>query len=234
MAPIDTPRRASVAGLDPRDARTTGVAYLGLALTGMLGFLLIRSRIFDPDDPAATVGHLLQHETMARLGIALELGVVITQVLAALGFFRLFRSVDPFAAGALATFGVMNAVAVLGSAAFLASALDVAIDPVGEQSSQLMYVVSNHFWGVGTVFFGLWLIPMGLLILRSGWAPRLLGWILIGGGFGYLLSAFVGYLAPDVPWVVSLLTLPATAGEFWMIGWLLVTGWRRSHRPTTE
>lgn len=51
-------------------------------------------------------------------------------------------------------------------------------------------MLGGSLWDVGAVFFGLWLIPMGFLTLRSG-VPRPLGWI------------------------------PATVGEFWMIGWLL-------------
>jgi hypothetical protein len=208
-----------------RDARTAGLLYLGLGLTGLLGFILIRTRLFDPDDPAATLAHLLENEQLARAGIALEMGVVVTQALAALWFYRLFRSVDAFAAGAIAVFGVVNAVAILVSAAFLATALQVALDPVGDPGlAQLMYLVSDNLWGVGALFFGLWLIPMGWCVLRSRWMPRLLGQILVVGGVGYVLSAFVRYLAPDAGVVADLLAVPATVGEFWMIGYLLIRG----------
>lgn len=218
---------ATAAGPDPAAARVTGLLYLGLGLSGMLGFLVIRPQLFDPDDPAATFTQLLEHETLARTGIALELALVVTQVLAALWFYRLFRPVDPFTAGATALFGTVNAVVVLGSAAFLATALDVAIDPVGEDTSQLMYVVSENLWGVGNVFFGLWLIPMGLAALRSGWTPRPLGWTLVVGGVGYLLSAFVNYVSPSAGPAADSLIVPAAVGEFWMIGWLLLRGLRR-------
>jgi hypothetical protein len=57
--------------------------------------------------------------------------------------------------------------------------------------------------------------------------PRALGWILVGGGIGYLLSAFIRYLAPDASLVADALTYPATAGEIWMIGYLLIRGVRR-------
>ena len=92
---------------------------------------------------------------MARLGIVLELGIVLTQALAAVWFYRLFRSVDTFAAGLVAVFGMVNAVAILGSAALLATALDVADDRSLAVSGgaaatvQLLYVISGHLWGVG-------------------------------------------------------------------------------------
>jgi hypothetical protein len=213
-----------------RTARVTGMFYLGLAITGGLGFLLIRGHLYVPDQPDATLNHLVDRETLARLGIAIEMGVVLTQTLAAVWFYRLFRSVDTFAAGCLAAFGLVNAVAILGSAALLTTALDVALDPTlvppGDAAGtvQLLYLLSGHLWDVGALFFGLWLVPMGWLVLRSGWMPRPLGWILIGGGAGYVCGAFVGQLVPDADVVTDALGLPATVGELWMVGYLLVRG----------
>jgi Domain of unknown function (DUF4386) len=219
-----------------RTARTTGLLYLGLALTGVLGFRVLRQGLFDANSPEATLTNLVDHETLARLGIALELGIVLTQALTAVWFYKLFRSVDTFAAGALAAFGMVNAVAILGSAALLATALEVALDPVGDAagSAQLMYLVSDNLWGVGALFFGLWLIPMGWLVLRSGWMPRPLGWILVAGGVGHVASAFVGYLTPDASVVEDALTVPASVAEFWMIGYLLIRGVNRRQLPVVS
>jgi hypothetical protein len=109
-------------------ARTTGLLYLGLAVTGVLGYQIVRGQLYVPDDPSATLSNLVEHTSMARLGIVLELSIVLTQALAAVWFYRLFRSVDSFAAGLIAAFGMVNAVAIMGSAAVLATALDVADD----------------------------------------------------------------------------------------------------------
>jgi Domain of unknown function (DUF4386) len=212
-----------------RTARTTGLLYLGLAFAGALGFLLIRPKLFAADDPDATLANLVAQESLARAGVAFELLIVLTQALVAVWFYRLFRTADALAAGGIAAFGLVNAVAILVSAALLATALQLALDPVGNAAAtvHMLYLASGNLWGVGALFFGLWLIPMGWCVLRSAWMPRALGWILIGGGIGYLLSGFVRYLAPDVPAVADALVYPATVGEFWMIGYLLVRGVRR-------
>ncbi|XVS61918.1 DUF4386 domain-containing protein [Actinosynnema sp. CA-299493] len=218
-----------------RTARTTGLLYLGLAVAGGLGFLLIRSQLFAAGDPPATLANLVQQETLARAGIAVELLVVVTQALAAGWFYRLFRTADPFAAAGIAAFGLVNAVVVLTSAAMLATALDVALEPMGDAAAtvQLLYLVSANLWGVGALFFGLWLIPMGWCVLRSGWMPRALGWVLIAGGVAYLLGAFVRYLVPGAEGVVDAFALPATVGEVWMVGYLLVRGvGARAHEET--
>ena len=109
------------------------------------------------------------------------------------------------------------------------TAVEAAIDPVGDAPTtvHLLYLLSGNLYGVGGMSFGLWLIPMGFCVLRSGWMPRPLGWVLIIGGVGYPLGAFIGYLAPEARVVAELVAAPAHVGEVWMVGYLLVRGVRR-------
>lgn len=210
--------------LDPRTARTTALLYLAMAVLAVPGFLVIRPLLFDPEDPAATAAGLLEHEALARTGVGLELALVAAQALVAAWFYRLFRRVDAFAAGTLAAFGMVNAVAILASAACLAAALTTALappfgaDPAG--AAQLLYVLAGSFWAVGALFFGLWLVPMGVLAARAR-MPRPLGWVLLAGGAGYVVHAFATQLAPTTAAATEPLTLLATVGELWIIGWLL-------------
>lgn len=203
-------------------ARVAGLFYLAMVPTGALSFLVIRPRLYDEASAEATLANLVSHETLARSGIGLELGLVLAQALAAVWLFRLFRRVDSFAAGTLAAFGLVNAAAIMVSAALLGVALDAALSPssVGEAASvaQASYSLGGHLWTVGGLFFGLWLIPMGWCALRAG-LPRALGWVLVAGGVGYVASTVLAYLAPGP--VADLLVAPATVGELWMIGYLL-------------
>lgn len=216
-----------------KTARVTGLWYLALGIAGMLGFLIVRPRIFVEGDHAATLANLVDNESLARLGLVAEMAVVVAQTLAAIWFYKLFRGINHVAAWGLAIFGVGNAMAIMASSVFLATALTVAGDPglaVGGDAAgtaQLMYELSANSWGVGGMFFGLWLIPMGYVVVTSARMPKWLGRILIVGGAGYLLSAFMGYGFADVePWLVVGLPILATVGEFWMIGYLLIFGIR--------
>ncbi|PKQ25535.1 MAG: DUF4386 domain-containing protein [Actinobacteria bacterium HGW-Actinobacteria-4] len=217
-----------------RTARITGLAYLGLAITGMVGFLLIRSALYVDGDSAQTLANLVERESFARLGVAFDFGIVITQALAALWFFKLFRRWNPFAAGALAAFGMVNAIMILVGVMFTSTALHVALNPAsapgGDQAGtiQLLVDLSNGAWSVSALFFGLWLIPMGYVVDSARLMPRALGAILMVSGGGYILSAFAKVLLPDAPLVAELLPLPATVGEFWILGYLLIFGVRAS------
>ncbi len=216
-----------------RTGRVAALWYLGLAITGALGFLLIRSNLYVDGDPSATVSNLVESATLARLGIGFDLGVIITQTMAALWFYRLFRHVDSFAAASLTALGIVNAVAVMIATAFSATALAVALGdtpaPGGDSgaTAQLLYDLNDATWSVGAVFFGLWLIPMGYLVLKSGTMPRVLGWVLVTGGVGYVLSSYVGFLFPESGGLADALVVPATIGEVWIIGYLLTKGTRQ-------
>lgn len=226
---------ATDAGLR-RTARTAGLLYLAFFVAGIVGTYLIRSRLFVDGDPAGTLSRLGTREGLARAEIVAELTIAAVQALTALWLYRLFRVVDGFAATSLVLLGMVNATAILGSAAALAAALDVARDrSLGTAGSaaatvQLLYVVSDQLWRAAAVFFGLWLVPMGLLVLRSRWLPALLGRLLLVAGAGYVLSAVVDQLAPDAGTAVALLQLPSVVGELWMTAALLLVG-VRGRRP---
>ena len=77
---------------------------------------------------------------------------------------------------------------------------------------------------VASVFWGLWLLPFGMLLIRSGFAPRILGILLIVAGVAYVVSSFatlgLPVYGPSVAQVVS----PLVAGELPIIFWLLIWG----------
>lgn len=213
---------------DRPDLVLAGAFYLGMALTGGIGFMVVRPELFAMGDPAQTVSNLTQQTGFARTGIALDLGGVVFQALAAVWFVRLFRDVDLVAAMSVALFGMVNAVALLASAAMTWGALDAAAGTAGADPAigYLLLMIGSHFWQGGAIFFGLWLIPMGWLVLKSGFGPRILAWILMTGGAGYVAGVFIGVLAPDAGLWVGALPLLATVGEFWMIGLLFWKGLR--------
>ncbi|WP_194410341.1 DUF4386 domain-containing protein [Microbacterium cremeum] len=214
-----------------RTARWTGAAYLALAVFGMGGFLLLRPQLYIEGDADATLAALQANGALAHLWIVLELGVVAAQALAALGFYALFRHDRPAAAYGVATFGMANAAAILGSAAMMITAVGVAEGAVVRASAPatvaLLLQASQAFWTAGGLFFGLWLIPMGAYVLSTSRMPRLLGWLLLVGGAGYIAGTVIGVGWAGAPvWLVDGMPLPATVAEFWMIGYLLIRGIR--------
>ena len=83
-------------------ARITGIWYLMLAITGMVGFLMLHSRIYVTADPAKTLENLVEHESIARTRLLFEFLIVVSQALAAVWFYKLFKDIRHVAAWALA------------------------------------------------------------------------------------------------------------------------------------
>jgi hypothetical protein len=210
-------------------ARLTGVWYLLLAISGMIGFLLLHAKIYVSGDISKTVTNLGEHETLARIRLLMEFAIIVSQALTAVYFFKLFKDINHFASWALAAWGMMNAGLIMISAIAMGGAIKVVNSELALSDKVIMVQIFDQFithaWGMGCLFFGLWLIPMGYIVVSSQRMPVWLGRILMLGGVGYILSAFTNYLGMDEAWV-GFLPILATVGEFWMIGYLLIYGIR--------
>lgn len=213
-------------------ARIAGVWYLLLAITGMVGFLILHSRIYVSGDLSATLTNLTEHETLARVRLLFEFLIVLSQALTAVWFYKLFKDIQHDAAWAMAAWGMVNAVAVMISAMAMGGAISVAngTQALNEKMMmiQIFYQFIHNAWGVGSLFFGLWLIPMGYIVVRSQRMPVWLGRVLILGGVGYILNTSLNYMGVSGVWV-DMLPILATVGEFWMIAYLLIFGIRPGH-----
>jgi hypothetical protein len=210
-------------------ARVAGFWYLILAISGVVGFLILHPQVYASGDLAKTAANLSEHETLARLRLLLEFAIVVSQAVAAVYFFKLFKDVDHVAAWALAAWGMVNAVVIMISAIAMGGAITLANADLLVNDKLIMIQLFDQLiknaWGVGSLFFGLWLIPMGYIVVQSQRMPVWLGRVLILGGAGYVANAFLKYAGFNVPWV-DMLTIPASVGEFWMIGYLLLFGIR--------
>ena len=74
------------------------------------------------------------------------------------------------------------------------------------------------------VFWGLWLFPFGICVMRSGFIPRFLGVLLMIAAFGYLGSSFSELVVPQYADAVERVTKVLTALELPIIFWLLIWG----------
>ncbi len=221
-----------------RTARITGLWYLTLAVTGMLGFLIVHPQVYDPNDPGKTLLNLTGSGTLARIRLLLEFAIVVSQALAAVWFYKLFRNIDDWGAWTLGIWGMMNSGVIMISAVAMGSAIDIANLTTQSHDEKIVLIqllsrLITNAWGVGSLFFGLWLIPMGYIVLRSNSMPPWLGRILIIGGWAYLINTFIKYIGLVTP-LADALVIPATIGEFWMIGYLLIHGIRVSNEQKED
>jgi len=78
--------------------------------------------------------------------------------------------------------------------------------------------------------FGIHLVLVGVLVVRSGFAPRTLGWLVGAAGVAYVADTFAHVLMADYGAIAGialvLVAVPSMIGEFWLALWLLTS--RRS------
>jgi hypothetical protein len=211
-------------------ARIAGVWYLILAVSGILGFMVFHPQIFVTDDPVKTLNNLINLGSISRIRLLFELVIIVSQALAAVWFYKLFCDINKWAASTLGIWGTVNSVVITVSAISMSSAIEIAnssFQTFQEKTIliQVLEQIITNAWSIGGLFFGLWLIPMGYIVISSGRMPIWLGRILIMGGIGYLLQTFIRCIG-DQSSYIDILVIPATVGELWMIGYLLIYGIR--------
>ena len=156
-----------------------------------------------------------------------------------LALYRLFKRVDEALARQVVVLGALVSVPivfvnVLNELAALTLVSDADFLSVFEQPQldALAYLFMRlHGDGitVASVFWGLWLFPFGMLVIRSGFIPRVFGVLLIIAGVAYLASAFATLVLPRYEPFVSKVAGPLEIAEVPIIFWLLI--WGAKTRP---
>jgi len=225
-------------------ARTAGFLYLLLAPLGFFGGTYIPS-ITVAGDTATTVNNIMAQTMLYRLSILSALITPIVTVFVALYLYKLFKSVDRNQAGLMVGFAMaalpiamlnqLNHFAVLR---LLNSTDFLKVFGVDQIYSQVMFFLDLGHYGasIAAIFWGLWLLPMGYLVIKSGFLPKIIGVLLIIAGLGYLLDSLALFLLPNLNLDISGFTF---IGEFLMLLWLLIKGvnvekWKKHILETTQ
>jgi hypothetical protein len=77
---------------------------------------------------------------------------------------------------------------------------------------------------VASIFWGLWLFPFGILVIRSGFIPRIFGILLFIAGSAYLASSFTTLVLPQYAQLVGQVALVLEIAEVPIIFWLFIRG----------
>ena len=219
-------------------ARTAGLLYLIVVLTGIFSLMYVPSRLIVWTDAAKSFSNILESETLFRLGIIASIICYVAFLLLPLVLYQLLNEVHKKMAAMMVALAVVSVPFSLFNLMFKMNALTLItdssylqIDLAGRQAEVLLLLdYYNNGIQIVSVFWGLWLFPFGYLVFRSGFLPKFLGLMLMLGCFGYLINFTGSFLFSDY---VSLgirtyVSLPASIGEIGICLWLLVFGVRKN------
>ena len=217
-----------------RQARKAGLLYLLMGLTAPIGLLYVPSRLFVAGNPSATADNIRVSESLLRFGIVSELLHQTIAVFLVLALYRLFKPVNESHARLLVVLGALVSVPVvfvnvLNEIAALALTRGAEFQKLFDraQLDALAYLfLSLHAQGivVASIFWGLWLFPFGLLVIRCGFIPRVLGVLLLIAGAAYVIGAVTTLAWPSHAPLVLRFVSPLVAAELPIIIWLVIWG----------
>jgi len=211
-------------------ARIAGILYLAVAFLAPLGDMVFRADLIVPGDVAATASNIMAYEWQYRLGFVSDLITQTVQVFLVLFLFKLLKPVNKNVALLMLVLGLvavpismlneLNTIAPL----LLLSGADYLTAFTADQLQALVPLFLDlRLQGVSIlyIFWGLWLFPMGYLIFKSGYIPKILGVLMIIAGLGYLIEFVLFFLFPQLDASIKMFTF---WGEILFPLWLLIKG----------
>lgn len=220
-------------------ARLAGITYLLIALLAGFGFFTMSETLYVAGDALATTRNIAAGEWLFRAGFAAFITTIVLDVLMAWMLFSLFHGLDT--ALTRLTVWMRLAYVYLHGAAIFELAPVLRLAPFGAQSDDTaladssMLIASHlqaHLDGflLSLIFFGVHLLLLGWLLVRTDEVPRVIAYLLTLSGVAYIVDGMAFVLMTDYASfhavTQGVIAVMAVAGEFSFLLWLLVRGTR--------
>jgi hypothetical protein len=169
-------------------------------------------------------------ESLFRLSIVSALTVQIVNMLVVLLLYKLLKPVNKNIALLMVIFllvavpiAMLNELNQFATLLLLSGADYLTVFTADQLQALVPLFLDLHEHGINIagIFWGLWLFPMGYLVFKSGFLPRILGVLLMIGCFGYLIDSATFFLLPNFDATISQFTF---IGELLLPLWLLIKG----------
>lgn len=215
-------------------ARWAGLTYLFLIATGIFGLAVAPGQYIVDGDAAATFAKLADNTLLLKSAIVAELACYASFVLLVALLHRVFRDWSETSALVMVGFVLVSVAIGFVAVGEKLSAIPLLDGGVGQAAA-----VDAHFeryadlTSLAEIFWGLWLLPYGLLVLKSRAIPWIFGVALILGCCSYVAGVIVplfweGYRSGPIGQFAD---IPGTVGEIGGALWLTIFGARSKVSP---
>ncbi|MBE0525230.1 MAG: DUF4386 domain-containing protein [Methanosarcinales archaeon] len=222
-----------IADLSQRKAaRVAGLLYLAVIVFGVTAEL-VRQSLIVPGDATTTVNNIMASESLFRLAFVIDLIMIACFLLLPLALYVLLKPVNKNLALLMVIFVLVsvpimfiNMLIHFAPLLLLSGADYLTVLGADQLHALVMFFFELYTAGVmiATIFHGLWLLPLGFLVYKSGYFPRILGVLLMIACFGFLIDSLRYFVFPEY----EVITYPGIVfeiiGEFGFCGWLLLKG----------
>lgn len=225
-----------------KTARIAGLLYLVLIVCGVYAEFFVRANIFVSGDAVATIKNIQTHESLFRMGFISDLLSQVCYFLVAFTLYTLFKSLHKNLS-LLFLLMVCVSVAILClnmlhhfAALMLATGKGYSVLTAEQLQTQVLMFLDLHRYGylIAQIFYGAWLLPLGYLVFKSTYFPKIIGIFLMLGSVGYLIDFTLAFLLPAYRVALyDYVTVFADIGEFSLCLWLLIVGVRMPKKADT-
>ena len=215
-------------------ARIAGWWYLSIVVTAPFCLMYVPGKVIVSGNATATATNILAHETLFRFGIVVALLSSVLFICLVMALYRLLSGVNKAHASLMVVFvlvlcavGFLNELNNIAALILARGAPFLAVFDKSQLDALAYLFIRLHGQGniINQIFWGFWLLPFGMLVMRSGFLPRIIGVLLIANCFAYLAIGLTTLLLPDYASIVSTIAfLPMAAGELSIVLWLLIKG----------
>lgn len=221
-------------------ARLAGVSYLLIIVCGIFSHMVVRASLIVKNDAAQTAQNIVENETLFKLSILSDFIMILSYLMLGVLFYTLFKQTNGLVSKILISLNVVGAsmmainmlnqqaaLLILDGSEYL-SAFDLS-----QLEALSFFFMKLHDYGYqfAAISYGVWLFPMGYLIIKSNLMPKTIGYFLIIGSIGYTIVFIGTILGVAVP---SDLSIPADIGEFALCIFLLIKGVKKIDIDTKE
>ena len=214
-------------------ARIAGAIYLSLVLTGPFSLMYVPGKLIVRADATATAGNILAQEMLFRSGIVANLIGTVLFICLGIALYRLLRGVNQTQGWLMVAFvlvssaiSFMNEVNNLAALVLFRGGDFLTVLDQPQRNALGMLFVRLHGQGivVNEIFWGMWLLPFGILVYQSRFLPRILGAWLSVNCFAWVAYSLTGLLWPEYSHTVYRILTPIFLGEIAIMLWLLIKG----------
>lgn len=219
-------------------AQRAGLLYVLHTLAAPFAYLYVPGVLLVEGNALATADRVRASESLLRAAIVAELSSVTVLIFASLALYQLFKRVDQRTSILMAALMLVSVpisyVNVLNHIAPLVllktPAIAAALDP-GQVAAQVTFFLRLHNSGlvINQIFWGLWLLPIGVLVMRSDFIPRWLAIPLFLGGAGYVANSLGALLLPPALRSITQYGQVLGVGELLFFNFYLMIWGARGH-----
>jgi hypothetical protein len=209
-------------------ARTAGLLYLLYVVTSFIANLFGK---FVFVDALVTIDHIMTHATQFRIGFVINLFSVVFFLLAAWALYVLLKPVNKDLALLFLLFNVAGFTVWLFSSLCLFGSLIIlngteAINAFRPDQLQALAVFFFGLYKTGVVIaqvpYGVWLFPLGYLVFKSGFLPKILGILLIADGICQFVYVCQRLIFPDLAFIAYPCLVISFIAEVSLALWLTI------------